>query len=222
MKAVYEGVTIYETPGDKRLPVSTPTLETSFHFEEDGKPVEEVDLSSKVVAWARLRCTKGYVKGQAEIQVKKEIALGTDIVYRRNTRVYELRQGDSMDLSLEFMPDQASGTGIDGYFVKLIFDGQEAQMESQYPPRLIVTKPVLEIIDLHFEQNGQRITQAKVDERVTAKAKIRCKKSHATGQAEIQVKRDIANGDDEIHNKATVQYELQENEEKELTLDFIP
>jgi hypothetical protein len=96
------------------------------------------------------------VYGTAHVKIKKEYMFWSDGIQEQDFSV-NLAPGEEIDLVLQFIPDEASGLLLKGYFVDVTFtgeyllpgvtlsnypvnwdDGSVSSMKSSYPPRLKV------------------------------------------------------------------------------------
>jgi len=105
----------------------------------DGRKVTSVSLGSRVEARIVVKATGEYV-GSIVVKVRKDIALWFDKDYVISTTPATLNGGQTLEIKLNFVPDQASGGSLRGYFVEVEFSVTKATwtMENSYPPRLTV------------------------------------------------------------------------------------
>ena len=111
----------------------------------DGHKVTSVSVGDKVEAHVAIQATEQYV-GSVVVKIRKDVAIWPDSDYSVVTVPVDLRGEAERQISLEFVPDEASSTGgfggLRGYFVEVEFSatGTSWTMDGGYPPRLQVTK----------------------------------------------------------------------------------
>lgn len=121
---------------------NAPVVQGAF-WEIGDQAVTTARVGQEVQAHIEIKANEEYV-GSIVVKIKKDISLWTDSDYHVQTFPVNIRGGDTEDLTVSFMPDQASGggfRGLKGYFIEVDFQasGTTWTMENTYPPRLTVT-----------------------------------------------------------------------------------
>lgn len=114
--------------------------ETSWRV--NGLKVTSVIEGSRVEALIIVRAAVEY-EGSIVVKVRKDIAFWFDKDYAISTTPVRLTNGQRMEIKLNFVPDQASGWSLRGYFIEVEFSATKTTwtMENSYPPRLRVQAP---------------------------------------------------------------------------------
>jgi len=118
---------------------SAPLVQEVF-WRVNGQKVTIASVGDEVEAHVVVKATEEHV-GSIVIKIRKDISLWPDSDYSVKTLPVTLRGGQEAELELAFVPDQASGGRLRGYFVEVDFSATHTSwvMESAYPPRLKVT-----------------------------------------------------------------------------------
>jgi len=106
----------------------------------DGQKVITASVGVEVEAHMIVKASEEYV-GSIVVRIRKDISFWPDSDYSVKTVPVNLRGGQETELELAFVPDEASGGRLRGYFVEVDFSAARTSwvMESSYPPRLKVT-----------------------------------------------------------------------------------
>jgi len=101
--------------------------------------VTSVTVGSRVEARIIVKAAVEY-EGSIVVKVRKDIALWFDKDYAISTTPVRLTNGQRSEIKLNFVPDQASGGSLRGYFIEVEFSATKTTwtMENSYPPRLKV------------------------------------------------------------------------------------
>jgi len=118
---------------------SAPTVVEVF-WRADGRRVTTAGVGDEVEAHVIIKATGKY-EGSIVVKIRKDISLWFDSDHSITTVPANLRGGQEIELELMFVPDEASGGSLRGYFVEVEFSATHTSwvMESSYPPRLNVT-----------------------------------------------------------------------------------
>jgi len=121
---------------------NAPVVQDAF-WEIGDQTVTTTRVGQEVEAHIVVRASEEYV-GSIVVKIKKDINLWPDSDYHIQTFPVNIRGGETEDLTVSFMPDQASSggfRGLKGYFIEVDFQasGTTWTMENTYPPRLTVT-----------------------------------------------------------------------------------
>ncbi len=118
---------------------ASPLVVQAF-WQIDDQQVSATTSGTEVHAHVIVRATEEYV-GSIVMKVRKDISLSPDSDYQTATFPVNLAAGEQEDFDLNFRPDEASSSGLRGYFLELNFKvtGTSWIMENSYPPRLRVT-----------------------------------------------------------------------------------
>jgi len=118
---------------------SAPTIQEVF-WRVDGRRVTTAGVGDEVEVHVVVKATEEYV-GSIVVKIRKDVSLWFDSDYSLKTVPANLRGGQETEFILEFVPDEASGGSLRGYFVEVEFSETHTSwvMESSYPPRLKVT-----------------------------------------------------------------------------------
>ena len=105
----------------------------------DGLKVSSVLVRSGVEARVVVKAVGEY-EGSIVVKVRKDIALWFDRDYAISTTPVSLVDGQKVEIKLYFIPDEASGGSLRGYFIEVEFSATKTTwtMENAYPPRLTV------------------------------------------------------------------------------------
>jgi hypothetical protein len=114
------------------------------YWRVDGQRVTSASVGDSVEAVVTVRASEQYV-GSVILKVRKDVSWWFDKDYSVATVPLDLRGGVERDLTLEFVPDEASVGrvgSLKGYFIEVEFSavGASWTMDSAYPPRLEVAK----------------------------------------------------------------------------------
>ena len=107
----------------------------------DNQRVTSAFVNDKVEAVVIVEASEHYV-GSVVVKVRKDVSWWFDSDYAVATVPVDLRGGVEKELKVEFVPDEASGGSLRGYFVEVEFSatGTSWTMDAGYPPRLQVIK----------------------------------------------------------------------------------
>jgi hypothetical protein len=88
-----------------------------------------------------VRASEQYV-GSVLVKVRKDVSWWFDSDYSVATVPVDMVGDGEAQLKVEFVPDEASGGSLRGYFVEVEFSatGTSWTMDAGYPPRLEVIK----------------------------------------------------------------------------------
>jgi hypothetical protein len=122
---------------------SAPAVLEAF-WRVDGQRVNSASVGDSVEAVVTVRASEQYV-GSVILKVRKDVSWWFDKDYSVATVPLDLRGGAERDLTLEFVPDEATVGrvgSLKGYFIEVEFSavGASWTMDSAYPPRLEVAK----------------------------------------------------------------------------------
>jgi len=135
----------------------------SAYWEVNGEKVDVAEKNQDVVAHVILRpynCSSidyDKVEGSVTVVIKKDIRLWFDEEYAKGTYDIRVGPGETIDITLTFKPDEASGLLLRGYYIEVTYsgayiyaqnavsdrpiewdDGSIGTMKNSYPPRLTV------------------------------------------------------------------------------------
>jgi hypothetical protein len=104
-----------------------------------GQNVTTASVGDEVEAHVVVKAAQEYV-GSIIVKVRKDVSFWTDVDYTTKTFPVSLSGDEATDLELSFVPDEASGGRLRGYFVEVDFPLTRTSwvMENSYPPRLTV------------------------------------------------------------------------------------
>jgi len=104
--------------------------------------VTSATLGSRVEARIVVKATAEYA-GSIVVKVRKDVALWFDKDYAISTVPASLIGGQKLEITVPFVPDEASGGSLRGYLVEVEFSATKTTwtMENSYPPRLKVLAP---------------------------------------------------------------------------------
>jgi len=99
--------------------------------------VTDTTRGEEVQAHVLVEASEEYV-GSILVKIRKDVAWWLDTDYQFSTFPVNLRGGQTTELELSFVPDQASGGRFRGYFIEVDFlvTGSKWVLEDSYPPRL--------------------------------------------------------------------------------------
>jgi len=114
------------------------------YWRVDGRKVTSASVGDSVEAVVVIKPSEQYV-GSVIVKVRKDVSWWFDRDYAVATVPVDLRGGAERELTLEFVPDEASVGrvgSLKGYFIEVEFSavGASWSMDSAYPPRLEVVK----------------------------------------------------------------------------------
>jgi hypothetical protein len=120
---------------------SAPAVLESYWSVGGRRDTTAVVVGESVEAVVVIKPSEQYV-GSVVLKVRKDVQWWFDKDYAVATVPLDLRGGVERELSLEFVPDEASGGSLRGYFIEVEFSavGATWTMDSAYPPRLEVVK----------------------------------------------------------------------------------
>jgi hypothetical protein len=109
------------------------------YWQVGGRRVTSTFVGAEVEAVVVIKPSEQYV-GSVIVKVRKDISWWFDKDYAVSTVPVDLRGDVERQLTLEFVPDEASGGSLRGYFIEVEFSAATASwsMDSAYPPRLQV------------------------------------------------------------------------------------
>jgi hypothetical protein len=104
-----------------------------------GSVVTRASVGNKVDARVEVQTVEEYV-GSVVVKVRKDIRWWPDADYHVSTIPLNMRGGETTEIEVAFTPDEASSSGMRGYFIEIEFQATRTTwtMENTYPPRLIV------------------------------------------------------------------------------------
>ena len=108
----------------------------------DEQRVTSARVGDSVKARVVIRASEQYV-GSIVVKVRKDVSWWFDKDYSVATVPVEMvGGGEAAQLKVEFVPDEASGGSLRGYFIEVEFSvvGASWSMDGGYPPRLEVVK----------------------------------------------------------------------------------
>ncbi len=105
---------------------------------KDGVKVVSVNLGDRTEAHVTIQASGGNVEGIIRVKIRKDIAFAPDEDFVEKVFEVRLGEGQTVELVIEFRPNQRSGTFFRGLFieVELITWNQHWTMPDEYPPRL--------------------------------------------------------------------------------------
>jgi hypothetical protein len=117
---------------------STPTVQGVF-WKVNGEEVTTARVGDEVEAHVLIKATHEYV-GSITMKVRKDVPFWFDTDYSTKTVPVSLAADEVVELELQFVPDQASGGRLRGYFIEVSFLATHTSwtLENSYPPRLSV------------------------------------------------------------------------------------
>lgn len=118
---------------------SAPTVQEAF-WRVGGQNVTDAFVGLEIEAHIVVKAKEEYV-GSIVIKIRKDVSLWPDSDYSTKTVPVNLRGDQVTELELQFIPDQASGDRLRGYFIEIGFSVTHTSwtMEKSYPPRLKVS-----------------------------------------------------------------------------------
>lgn len=183
-------------------------------------------IGEAIEAVVKIVARGGPVSGKLTVNIKKDIPLGTDVVYVSQTFDINLAENQAVQVGLVWSPDQASGSQLRGYFIEVLFDGEKIwTMPNNYPPRLTVEAMktgYIRVIDAFWVKNGIRIISAELGDRVEAHVVVKAFNGQFYGGVKIKIKKDIPLAPDEDFAEADFNIILEEGQETDLTVVFRP
>lgn len=120
---------------------NAPVVQDAF-WQVGDQAVTTARIGQNVEAHIVVKTTEEYV-GSIVVKIRKDVRYWSDNDYHIQTFPVNLSGGETEELAVSFMPDQASGggfRGLNGYFIQVDFQatGTTWTMENTYPPRLTV------------------------------------------------------------------------------------
>lgn len=121
---------------------SAPAVQGVF-WQLNSSNVTAVHVGDEVETRVVVKATQEY-SGSVVIKIRKDVAYWPDSDYSVKTLPVSLNGGQATELMLSFVPDQASGGNLRGYFVEVDFSASHTSwtMENSYPPRLNVSPAI--------------------------------------------------------------------------------
>ena len=121
---------------------NAPVVQDAF-WQVDDQAITTARVGQEITAHVEVKANEEYV-GSIVVKIRKDISFWPDSDYHIQTIPVNIRGGETEDLTVSFIPDQASGggfRGLKGYFIEVDFQvsGTSWTMENSYPPRLTVT-----------------------------------------------------------------------------------
>jgi hypothetical protein len=107
----------------------------------DERRVTSARVGDSVKARVVVRASEQYV-GSVVVKVRKDVSWWFDSDYAVATVPVDMVGDGEAQLKVEFVPDEASGGSLRGYFIEVEFSatGTSWTMDAGYPPRLEVIK----------------------------------------------------------------------------------
>ena len=105
-----------------------------------GSVVTTANVGDKVEARVEVQTVEEYV-GSIVVKIRKDVRWWPDTDYHVSTMPLNLKGGATTEIEISFTPDEASSSGMRGYFIEIEFQATRTTwtMENTYPPRLTVT-----------------------------------------------------------------------------------
>lgn len=105
-----------------------------------GSVVTTANVGDKVDARVEVQTVEEYV-GSIVVKIRKDVRWWPDTDYHVSTMPLNLKGGETTEIEVAFTPDEASSSGMRGYFIEIEFQATRTTwtMENTYPPRLTVT-----------------------------------------------------------------------------------
>ncbi|MEM3384784.1 MAG: LEA type 2 family protein [Nitrososphaeria archaeon] len=225
LKALWGGNVLAEQ-GDSyppRLSIVTGSLSlVRAYWTVGGNVVASCKVGDPIIAHVIVKANKAAFQGSITVKVRKDIALGLDEDYKVARFDVSLKKDETKEYEIPFTPDTASSVTLRGYFIEIEGD-LSWTMDNSYPPRLTVQVGGLpSVTNVWWTTSKGIVTEAIVGENVQAHVKIKALGGSVKGTITIHVRKDYPLLPDENYVSRSYEISLQENEETELTISFVP
>lgn len=224
---VWEQDTGYPPRLSLRVPPKhgTPTIIDAV-FMSGKQRIGRAKVGETIEAIVRIMARGGPLHGKLTVNIKKDIPLGTDVVYVSRTFDVNLADNQELQVNLVWSPDQASDSQLRGYFIEVLFDGEKVwTMPDSYPPRLRVEAlktGYVRVIDAFWVKDGVRVTSVNLGDRVEAHVVIQASGGDVEGTIRVKIRKDIAFAPDEDFDEKVFAIKLEEGQTLELVIEFRP
>lgn len=197
----------------------------------DETEVTSAKVDDRVEIWIQVKAIGGKFDGIVIIKIRKDLIVMPDVTYVSREKSISLDEGETIWLRAYFTPDEASSLTIRGYFLEAEYNDESWTMESNYPPRLKVSKteeeavteqgtPVL--LEVWWTVGKDRVTRAQVGSNIVAHIKIKAKEGRLDGSVLVRIRKDIPLLPDEDYTVKTFEISVDEGKTVELTVRFSP
>jgi len=208
-----------------RLSIAKETLSlVNAYWTVGGKTVTSCEVGEEVTAHIIIKANKATVNGAIKVKILKDSPLLPDREVKVKTFIVSLNKDESRDFTLKFIPDEATGENLRGYFIEIEGDLSWI-MPSTYPPRLRVNeasqaKGIPVIQSIWWTVNDQVVTEAKQGQTVKAHVQIKAAGGAVRGTVTIRIRKDLALLPDEDYVVQSFQLNLSKDQIIELTVTF--
>ncbi len=229
IKVYWEGKEIYNMPNSypPRLEVKgAGSIEViDAYWIINGIKKYTCTLGNQVEAHVTIRATGGSVNGIITLKIRKDIALAPDKDFVSKDFPISLKEGETKELILTFTPDETSSNKMRGYFIEL--EGLASwTMSNSYPPRLKVESEAvagqLSLINVYWTVNGIRVTECKVNDKVTAHVVVKAEGGYVKGTLTVKIRKDIPWVPDQDYKVIDVLIDLSEGQTLDINIVFYP
>ena len=123
---------------------ASPTVQEAF-WQMGDSHVSTAVVGEEIAAHLIIQTKDEYV-GSVVIKIRKDVSYWSDRDYSVKTLPLNLAGGQTIDLELQFVPDEASQGSMRGYFIEAEFPVTRTSwvMENSYPPRLRLESSLLD------------------------------------------------------------------------------
>jgi len=204
-----------------RLSIIEGTLSlVNAYWTVGGRAVTTCEVGDEVTAHIIVKANNAAVDGTIKVKIRKDLSLLPDRDVKIETFVVSLNKGESREYVLKFIPDEATGGSLRGYFIEIEGD-LSWTMPNAYPPRLTVTSGGTPLVTrVWWTTSAGTVTQVKKGEMVQAHILIKASGGDVQGKVTIHVKKDFAYLPDEILKTQSYTISLYENQQTELIISF--
>jgi len=206
-----------------RLEVIEGSLEVvNIYWTIGNDVVSSCDMGDSVKAHIKIRALDARVEDRITICIRKDIPMwiNTDVVTA--DFLVSLERGESKELVLSFIPDEASGFTLRGYFVEI--EGVTPwTMPSDYPPRLSVGEEQLGspvVVNAWWTTSSGVVNSVSQGEHVTSHILFEASGGDVNSQLLIHVRKDLILLPDQDLETFSGTLGLLEGQQKELTFSF--
>ncbi len=215
-----------------RLTVNEVEGSASFsegYWTDDGSKITETKVGNEIKGHVNFEASGGPIDGTAKVVVRRDIAYSTDEDYAQRSIDVNLSEGESYDLSLDWVPQIASGDqSTNGYHLEFWWNGEKKwTMDDSYPPRLTVNPEQTQegypsVSNGYWTDEGVEITQTVKGNKIKAHVNFKASEGYLEGNAKIVVRRDISWGFDEDYATKTESININKDETYDLWIDWTP
>ena len=204
-----------------RLSIIEGTLSlVNAYWTVGGRTVTTCEVGEEVTAHIIVKANNAAVDGTIKVKIRKDLSLLPDRDVKIETFVVSLNKGESREYVLKFIPDEATGGSLRGYFIEIEGDLSWTMLNA-YPPRLTVTSGGTPLVTrVWWTTSAGTVTQVKKGEMVQAHILIKASGGDVQGKVTIHVKKDFAYLPDEILKTQSYTISLYENQQTELIISF--